>query len=192
MTLTEAARLHQEGRHIESLNAIDALEKSPGKLSPKAFRKLQFLKADVLHDLQRFREAIACFDEILAAEISDIAYANKGLAHWELKEFKLALQSYLEAIRLNPANAIAQRGAAEMHIKLDAPKSALPFLNRALKLNPDYQEAYRCLGIAHFQLGSWGEAYKYLKKALQLDPKDGLAKRGLVLIDKHIEEEEAR
>lgn len=192
MILSEAARLHAEGHHEESLAAIEALEHSPGKLSKKAFRKLRFLKADVFHDLERYREAIGCFDVILAEEVSDIAYANKALALWELREFRPALENYLKAIRLNPANAIAQCGAAEMHIKLDAPKSALPFLNKAVTLDTAYQDAYRCLGIAHFQLGSWAEAYRYLRKALELDPTDGLAKRGLVLIEKHFDEEEAR
>lgn len=185
MILSAAARLHQMGRHKESLRAIEALEKSPDKLSRKAYRQLRFLKADVFHDLGKFLDAISCYEALLAEEPSDVAYANKGLAHWELGDYPTALKCYIEAIRLNPANAIAQRGAAEMHIKLGSPKTAISFLEKALKLKPDYQEAYTCSGIAFYQLGSWAQADKMFQKALELDPNDTLAKKGAVLIAKH-------
>lgn len=187
MILAEAAKLHRMGRHKECLEAILALENDSAKLSRKAYRQLRFLKADVFHDLERYREAIACFEEILAEEVSDVAYANKGLAHWELGEFQLGLKCYLDSIRLNPANAIAQRGAGEMHLKLGSPKAAIPFLNKALKLKPDYQEAYTCLGIALYQLGLWVKAYRMLQKAVKLDPDDWQAKKGIALIERHFD-----
>ena len=99
----------------------------------------------------------------------------------------MALRCYEDAIRLNPANAMAQRGAAEMHIKLGSPKAALPFLERALTLKPDYQEAYTCSGIAFYQLGSWAQADKMFQKALKLDPDDRLAKKGAMMIAKHFD-----
>lgn len=187
MTLPAATRLHQLGRNKESLHAIEALENSPDKLTRKTFRQLRFLKADVFHDLGKFLDAISCYEAIIAEEPSDVAYANKGLAHWELGEYPTALKCYIEAIRLNPANAIAQRGAAEMHIKLGSPKAAVPFLERALKLKPDYQEAYTCSGIAFYQIGSWAQADKMFQQALKLDPDDQLAKKGAKMIAKHFD-----
>lgn len=187
MILATAARLHRLGRHKECLKAIEALETSLDKLSSKARRQLLFLKADVFHDLGRFREAVACLQEILVEEPSDVAYANQGLAHWELGEYQMALKCYLESIRLNPANEVAQRGAGEMHVKLGSPQAALPFLRRALKLNPEYQEAYTSSGVALYQLGLWSQAYKMLEKALVLDPKDSQAKKGIALIEKHFD-----
>lgn len=188
MILSAAAKLHQQGKHAESLREIGELEEVPEKLSRKAYRQLLFLKADVLHDLGRFRDAVTCYEKILAQKPSDVAYANKGLAHWELKEYQSALDSYRESIRLNPSNAIAQLGVGEMHIKLGSPKTALPFIERALKLNPDYQEAYTCSGIALYQLGLWAQAYKMLQKALQMDPDDWQAKKGLTMIKEHIDD----
>lgn len=185
--LTTAAKLHQEGRHEESLREIEELEKVSGNLPRKAYRQLLFLKADVLHDLGRFRDAVNCYERILAEKPSDVAYANKGLAYWELKEYQAALDSYQESIKLNPSNAIAQLGIGEMHIKLGDPKAALPFIEKALKLNPDYQEAYTCSGIALYQLGLWSRAYKKLQKAIQLDPDDWQAKKGIKLIEKHLD-----
>lgn len=188
MILTAAAKLHRLGQHQKSLDAIEKLEKAPNKLSNKAFRQLRFLKADVFHDLGRFRDAIACYEAILAEEASDVAYANKGLAHRELGEFQVALKCYTESIRFNPANAIAQRGVGEMYIKIGAPEAAVPFLEKALKLNPNYQAAYTSLGIALFQLGSWAQADKAFQKALRLDPDDLQAKKGVQRIEEHFDE----
>lgn len=188
MILSAANKLHQQGRHAESLREIDELEEASEKLPRKAYRQLLFLKADVLHDLGRFRDAVTYYEKILAEKPSDVAYANKGLALWELKDYPAALDSYRESIRLNPSNEIAQLGVGEMHVKLGRPKTALPFINKALKLNPDYQEAYTCSGIAHYQLGLWAQSYRMLKKAIQMDPNDSQAKKGLTMIRVHIDD----
>lgn len=185
MNLETAAKLRRQGQYEDCLKAIEILKKSLPALSPEASRKASFLKADALLDMKRYRDAITCYDELLAEAPSDVAYANQGLAHWELKEYQQALGCYLNAVRMNPSNAIAQRGVGEMHIKLGAPKIAIGFLDRALELNPDYQAAYTSAGIALYQAGEWSKAHRMLAKALDLDPEDWEAKEGLALIEKH-------
>lgn len=186
--ISEAAELHELGKHKESLALIEWIEKRPKKLSPKATRQLRFLKADVFHDLGRFRDAIACYEALLEEEPCDTAHANKGLCHWELREHKIALKSYLAAIRLNPGNAIAQRGAGEMKIKLDTPAASIPFFERAIAIDRRYQAAYTSLGIAHFRVGAWSKADKMFHEALRLDPHDDLAREGAARIAKHFED----
>jgi tetratricopeptide (TPR) repeat protein len=189
MTFTEAVRLWEAGRFEESLKAVNSLERRVPPLPKAKLRKVLFLKGDILHDLNLFRDAIKCYEQLIVDEPSDIAYANQGLAYWELNEFSDALKSYLKAVKFNPANAIAQLGVGEMYIKLGSPKKAIPFLEKAVLVKPACQEAYTALGIANFQTGAWGKAHGYLLKALELDPSDAQAKKGLALIEKEFEDD---
>lgn len=185
--LKSAIDLRRSGRFEDCLRAIASIETSVPAPPKETARKLTFLKADVLLDMKRFREAIGCYDRLLSDSPSDVACANKGLAYWELGEYESALSCYLESIRLNPSNEIAQRGVGEMHIKLGSPNLAIPFLNKALELKSSYQAAYTALGIAFYQTGAWSRAHEALKRALELDPSDWEAKKGLGLIEKHFE-----
>jgi tetratricopeptide (TPR) repeat protein len=138
-----------------------------------------YLRGDVLHELRRYRDAVACYSDILVLEESDIAFGNKGLAHWELGEFDRALWNYQEAIKLNPGNTTSLRGAGEMQLKLGFPLRAVPYLVLAVKLRPRYADALSALGTAYVRTGQDGLAKKIFSNALKLDPEDVRAKKGL-------------
>jgi hypothetical protein len=96
----KARRAQRNGRLDEALElANDALE-------IRRSARTYSLKADILLDLGRRREALSAIDDAVAATPrSAQVWKTKGLLHWELEDYadaKKALRRYLE---LNPGAA---------------------------------------------------------------------------------------
>lgn len=183
----KAIKAYNSGRHKDGLNIVLGIEKYK-KLIPHEFLlRVYFLKGDICHELKKYSEAVKAYSVILSFKKSDIAYANKALALWELKRYKDALMNYIRAIKVNGKNAIALRGAGEMHLKLNKPKNAINNFKKAIKLNPKYSDAISSLGLAFYNKNDFPSAYKQFSKALKLNKQDVLARRGIELISKHFD-----
>ncbi|GAT34336.1 TPR repeat-containing protein [Terrimicrobium sacchariphilum] len=179
-----AVYLHEQGKSAESIRVIDAVNRREQPLPPKAKMLLRYLCGDALHDVGDFFGAAEVYGEILKLEPSDIAYGNRGLAYWEMGEFQKALDDYLEAVKWNPLNAIALRGAGEMLIKLDRPAEAACHLEAAVKLDPKYGPAYRALGVAYDNCEEWLKSYQALKHAVEINPEDKASAAGIAKIER--------
>jgi tetratricopeptide (TPR) repeat protein len=183
--MDEASILHLAGYLYKGaqfdlcLRFIDAMFRHGFALSPENALLIRHLKADALHAVKRYSEAVDVYGEILTMERTDVAYANRGLAYWELCNYERALDDYLEAIRLNSRNAIALRGAGEMLVKLEKPYDAVSHLSAAIDVDPNYAKAFTALGIAYFHCKEWGKSYRALKRAVSLDPNDRIALKGI-------------
>lgn len=182
-----ASYLHEHKKSDESIQVIDAAKLRELSLSPKTKMGLRYLRGDVLHSMGKYTDAVAVYGKILEHEPSDVAYGNRALAHWEMGEFQAALDDYLEAIKLNPLNTVALRGAGEMLNELDRPLDAVRYLVAAVKLDPEYAAAYTALGVAYYNSEDWLKSYQALKKAVGLDPEDKVAARGIAKIEQHFE-----
>lgn len=133
---------------------------------------------------------------------SAIAYANIGAGYAGLREWDIAIQNEREALRLDPAFALARNNLA-LYTQLasasrQAPQSPEDWLNAslrenqaglyqksiddarsALKLRPEYAEAYNNIAAAEAALGRWDNAIAAATRALQLKPDFQLAKNNL-------------
>lgn len=178
---------YSSGRHKDGLKIIIRIEKNRNLIPRELLLKVYFLKGDICHELKRYSEAVEAYSAILSFEKSDVAYANKALALWELKRYKDALANYLKAIKVNGKNAIALRGAGEMLLKLNKTKNAIKYFKKAIKLNHKYSDAISSLGLALYNENDFPSAFKQFSKALKLNKKDFLARRGIKLISKHFE-----
>lgn len=183
--LEQAARLYHRGYYRRSLKTIRQIWREQDKLSRDILLRMKFLEGDVLHELRSFEEAIKCYSAILLLQKSDIAYANKALAQWELGLHAAALRNYLRAVKLNKNNAIAHRGVGEMLIKLGRPAKSVQYLTRSLDLQPDYAACHRALGVAFYQMGKWSTAHRHFTRCVELDSDDELARRGKARIESH-------
>jgi len=146
--------------------------------------QIMHLLADVLLDLEQFPKAVDLYSKLLALETSDIAFANRGYAFFEMKQWNLALHDYLEAIRINPANMIATGFVAECHLKSGNPETAISFLLQAIKSKPTWGRLHRILGHAYSSKGEWSDAYSAFRNAVDLDPADEVSKRAFLEIEK--------
>lgn len=89
-----------------------------------------------------------------------------------------AIESFEQAIQLDPNYAEAYAGLADCYNLLDAKLSpaerlakALPAVTRALELNERLAEAHTSLGMLRFKLQSdWGGAETAFKRAIELHP----------------------
>lgn len=101
------------------------------------------------------------------------------MANWELGSYDEALSDYLEAIKLNPLNAIALRGAGKMLVRRNKIDDAIAYFERALLINTNYINACRSVGIACYKAGDFARSQKALKEVLRLKPDDEVAQRGI-------------
>ena len=108
-----------------------------------------------------------------------LAHLQKGNAHYYLKEFEQAIQSYNNVLQIDPAYqiqeniAIANREAGKYYgeQKGDLAKS-INYLQKALSYNTNDYETLRLLGVAYGVKQDHPKALEYLQKALTLKPKD--------------------
>ena len=184
-----AVMLRKIGLYDSALRIVDEVKARKIPLSERKQRVAQYLRADLLLDLEMYHEAISAYDDILSQTQDGVAYGNRGLAHWECGKFEAALNDYEKAIELDPKNAILLRGAGEMCIKLKRPKEATGYLLRAIKLNRNYS-AFTALGIARRDSGDWVKAYRCFKAALAINPGDPVAAFGVKKIEEYYDEKD--
>lgn len=175
-----AALLRKRKYYKEALRLIDGVYSTFGDGDRI---RLSYLKGDILLDLCEYNDAVACYSFILENQKTDCAYCNRGLSFWSLREYEKALADYQSAMRLNPENAIACRGAGEMCLKLGSANDAVVFFEMAIKIDPSYIDALVGLGIAFYQSGEPVKSYEILLAAKQRDPANELANRGLKAIE---------
>ena len=99
---------------------------------------------------------------------------DDGKAHYELKEYDEALQSFSSAVERDPRNPKAHYHRAKALFKLEKYSEALEGFDRAISLRKDYRKAYYRRGKTHYELDRFREAVADYSKAIEL--KDGYAK----------------
>jgi tetratricopeptide (TPR) repeat protein len=104
-------------------------------------------------------------------------YVQQGAAHFQKQEYDLAIQSYEQAIKLEPKSAVAynllgmayrfkynQTANPEMRAK------EIAAFQKAIEVNPNYWVAMINLGATYYYQGDKAKAAPLFKKALTLHP----------------------
>ena len=197
--LQSAMSLHQAG-HLEQAAAIyeQLLQLDPGSIDAlhllgviaaqradfgaavRLFDRALIINPDfaealsnrglALMDLNRFEDAVASFDRVLAMVDDVETYNNRGAALQRLNRLGEALASYDCALKLDPglAEAHCNRGIALRYLnRLD---EALASSDRALEIYPGYAEAHNNRAVTLQTLGRIDEALAGFDHALRLRP----------------------
>jgi len=150
-------------------------------MDPKAFAPL-YRKIDEVHALsaqRRWQEALPIYRQLLAAfPASSVLAAELGLVEMALGRAADADTHLRAALALNPANAHALLGLANLAIGRKDFRRAERHLLDALALDPDDVEANFDLGALYLQsLNEPAKAAPYLKRFVMLQPDDPEAPR---------------
>lgn len=122
---------------------------------------------------------IAHTDEARANDSATAAY-DQGFAHIDADRYEEALESFNEAIRLDPAFAPAYLIRGVLRQALEGSEAAIDDFNEVVRLDPENAEALNQRGFAMIQLDRTGEAIPEFTRALQIDPnlEDAYLNRG--------------
>jgi tetratricopeptide (TPR) repeat protein len=104
-----------------------------------------------------------------------LEYVNKGMAKFELKDYKGAIEDFSKAIELDSKDAIVYHKRAESKLHLKDFKGAFEDVSTSIELasenfsNKEIAEYYNDRGVANYCLGKRPEALDDFSKAIELD-----------------------
>jgi tetratricopeptide (TPR) repeat protein len=148
-----------------------------------------YVLALTLTELGQLKEAIKEYKLVIDVAIKDdpkiLAYYNMGNAYSDLGEYEKAIDSYKQAIKLDPTLSKPHNNLGLAYAALNRIEEAISEFNQAVKLRPDYAEAHYNLGVAYLQLGKHREAKEQQQTLIKL--KSELGAKLDALINKQIE-----
>jgi tetratricopeptide (TPR) repeat protein len=105
-----------------------------------------------------------------------VDYYNQGVESANGGHWAEAMETFKQAIRLNPDDADAhfQLGYANQQLKQYA--EAIPEYKEAIRLNPDNADVYFYLGWCENGLGKYSDAVEPLQEAARRDSQSALAR----------------
>lgn len=119
-------------------------------------------------------EAVKHYTEaILLKSDYALAYVNRGIAHYDLKEYRDAIKDYRKAIELKPAFALAHYNLGNCYRKTGKYDKAIKAYNEALRLGlsaADTANAHNNCGSAYYRKGEYWQAIEAYNKAIELKP----------------------
>jgi tetratricopeptide (TPR) repeat protein len=110
---------------------------------------------------------------------TSIAYNIRGVTYYRLKQYRLAMQDYNYAIRLNPRSAVVYRNRALVYLRLNQYRRSIQDLNKAIRLDPSSTVAHGNRGYSYEMLGQKQLAIRDFRMVLRLSPGDIRATAGL-------------
>ncbi len=100
------------------------------------------------------------------------SHSGLGLALLKEQNADAAQAEFQRALALNPQNAVALDGSAQLAIASGEPVRAASLLESAVKQDDKDAEMREHLAMAYAQLGRFGDALTQLKAAAEITPDD--------------------
>ena len=97
-----------------------------------------------------------------------IVHNNLGVAYDKLGRYQEAIESYKQAIRIEPDYADAHNNLGITYGKLGRWQDAIESYKQAIRIEPDYAEAHYNLGFAYDELGLYQDAIESYKQAIRI------------------------
>lgn len=134
-------------------------------------------QADAHVKAERFEEAIACFDRIIAADPNSArAWNSKANSLFRLGRFEDALTCYERAIAISPNDPRIWNNKGLTQDTLGYPMDAVKSFDAAIALDPGIERVWQNKGQTLSRLGWVEESRRCMKQAQDLrDKRDGRA-----------------
>ena len=117
-----------------------------------------------LTEIEKLPEAIEEFRQVVKfnanEDLQTLSFYNLGNAHLDLGQYKEAIESYREAIKLRPDLSKPHNNLGLAYAASGQLAEAISEFKQAAQLRADYAEAHFNLGVAYLQLGNQHEAEK--------------------------------
>lgn len=126
--------------------------------------------------LGRHAEALEASKRAVALRASAESYFNIGLASYYLKQYREAVESYRQSIRLDPYNsADAYYALGLVYRDWGKPDEEIQAYKQAIRLRPDFTSAYERLGVCYLRAKKFIEAIEVFRQLSALKPGDAIA-----------------
>lgn len=142
----------------KGLGAIDFYEKGRSLISPA-------------HSFASWRDAIEAFDEAIKLNPKyEMAYLERGAAHYVLKDFAKAIRDFNKVIEMNPISVSAYHNRGNVYKDLGDYDQAVKEFRKVLLIDPQYAWAYFGIANCHAQRGDYLLALGGYKTFIDLEP----------------------
>ena len=181
--LLEAENLYPNDHLLQNYLGLVYLAKKQYEQAAEHFQKAVDLKPDfspaknslgvAYLSLGRYDDAIVLFQELTR----DLLYGtphypltNMGFAYYKKKQYRLAEQSYKDALDIEPKYHIALRGLGRTYMAMGRYQEAIASLKEAVKVVPEFVDAYFDLGKAYLIIRDYRQALLAFEKVAALEP----------------------
>lgn len=125
--------------------------------------------------LNRFREALTCFDYAVLIDESFIgAYLEKAKSYEQLAEYENAIKNYMITLELDDPTAYAYVRIGECYHELGDKETAISYYKKAVYEDPLLDKGWILLTDAYFAQEDYQKALYYISKALKIDDNNAL------------------
>ncbi len=161
--------------HLALSIPADALNKQAGELKETSAID-EYNLAIAASNSDKTQEAIRLYKSAIAKDPKLYqAHSNLGSVYLKSSEFKLAEQSFGNALSINPKDPVTLLGTAKLHTKLGDFFRAVNFADRCLKADPRSAPCHMTKGHALDLHKKHARAIAQYKIAIDIDPSLSLA-----------------
>jgi Flp pilus assembly protein TadD len=95
---------------------------------------------------------------------------NLGSSMADRGDFQLAVQTFQQALKIDPDSVEAHQNLGYVYIRLNKLQDGIARLKKVLTLQPDNALAHNNLGLAYLLNNSYGPAEFHLRRAIEIKP----------------------
>ncbi|MCX6258191.1 MAG: tetratricopeptide repeat protein [Bacteroidia bacterium] len=118
-----------------------------------------------------WKDSISLFNDMVNKEPeSSVAWNNRGLANYDLKNYKQAIVDFNTSIRLNPKSVFSYNNLGITYTESGDLKNAVKSLDYAISMRPEFVQAYYNRADAHSKMDNLAAAISDYDKVLTLRP----------------------
>jgi tetratricopeptide (TPR) repeat protein/S1-C subfamily serine protease len=103
-----------------------------------------------------------------------IVYKARGDSHWNLKNYKQAIDDYTQAIKIDPKNPTYYRDRGNTYFQLKDYKQAVDDYTQAIKIDTKNANYYVRRGLTYLQLKDYKQAINDYTQAIKIDDKNAI------------------
>jgi len=150
---------------IDTANDLSACKKQQVRLLHEEYSMDEKIAADVVNTL-----ALVLRGDTTGTDAETVL--ERGMKHFDNKDFDKAFEEFNEAIRLDPNYARAYRNRGLTYMVKGQYDQAISDYSEAIRLDPNNAWAYTKRGVIYNVKGQADKAIKDFTDAIRLDPND--------------------